>query len=49
MKKGILLINLGAPKNANFLGVFYYLNIFLSDKRVIDLPLLRGAVNACRT
>lgn len=40
MKKGILLINLGTPNKANHLSVFRYLNIFLRDKRVIDLPLL---------
>ncbi|MCH9756593.1 MAG: ferrochelatase [Gammaproteobacteria bacterium] len=38
MKKGILLIQLGTPTAPTPRGVRYYLHLFLSDKRVIDLP-----------
>ncbi len=37
-KKGILLINLGTPNNADQKSVYYYLREFLNDARVIDLP-----------
>lgn len=39
MQKGILLINLGTPDNSDAASVRRYLREFLSDKRVIDLPL----------
>ena len=38
MTKGLLLINLGTPKNATVSAVRAYLAEFLSDRRVIDLP-----------
>ena len=41
MKKGVLLINLGTPKTPTPKDVFNYLNEFLTDKRVIDLPFLK--------
>lgn len=50
MKKGVLLINLGTPLSPSPKDVFNYLNEFLTDKRVIDLPflkrqlLVRGAI-----
>ncbi len=45
MKHGLLLINLGTPKNADTSSVRNYLREFLTDKRVIDLPaLLRYAL-----
>lgn len=37
-KKGVLLINLGTPNNADPLSVYRYLKEFLNDPRVIDLP-----------
>ncbi|WP_454786084.1 ferrochelatase [Legionella sp. WA2024007413] len=40
MKHGLLLINLGTPKSADTLSVGSYLREFLTDKRVIDLPVL---------
>jgi len=36
--KGILLINLGSPDSANTKDVRKYLDEFLMDKRVIDMP-----------
>lgn len=39
-KKGILLINLGTPDNPDTKSVRRYLKEFLSDPRVIDLPLI---------
>lgn len=39
--KGILLMNLGTPKSADNGDVFTYLNEFLTDGRVIDLPWLK--------
>jgi len=38
MKKGLLLINLGTPDAPNAAAVRRYLQEFLSDYRVIDLP-----------
>lgn len=35
---GALLLNLGTPKQPNFLSVFGFLRQFLSDSRVIGLP-----------
>lgn len=40
MKRGLLLINLGTPKNADISSVMVFLRVFLTDKRVIDLPAL---------
>lgn len=40
MKRGLLLINLGTPQNANPTAVRDYLRVFLTDKRVVDLPAL---------
>ena len=37
-KKGLLLINLGSPDSTNVKDVKKYLNEFLMDKRVIDIP-----------
>ena len=38
MKKNILLINLGSPKSLKLTDIKSYLNEFLSDDLVIDLP-----------
>lgn len=40
MKRGLLLVNLGTPKNTDISSVRSYLRQFLTDKRVIDLPSL---------
>lgn len=40
MSRGLLVINLGTPDNADVTSVRRYLREFLSDKRVIDLPYL---------
>ncbi len=37
---GILLVNLGTPRSPAPLDVFHYLNEFLTDGRVIDVPWL---------
>lgn len=48
--KGLLLVNLGTPDSPNPGDVFRYLNEFLTDERVIDIPwlqrqlLVRGAI-----
>lgn len=42
-KKAILLINLGTPDNASVSDVRRYLDEFLMDRRVIDIPTLRRA------
>ena len=39
-KKGILLVNLGTPDSPTWNGLRKYLNQFLTDRRVIDLPWL---------
>lgn len=39
-KKGVLLINLGTPDSPRPYDVFRYLNQFLTDKNIIDLPFL---------
>lgn len=41
MKTGVLLVNLGTPDFPNPRDVKRYLTEFLTDRRVIDLPLLR--------
>jgi len=47
-KQGVLLINLGTPSAPSALSVASYLNTFLSDGKVIDLPyLLRQALVKC--
>lgn len=38
MKKGILLVNLGSPDSTNVKDVRKYLDEFLMDERVIDIP-----------
>ncbi len=40
MNNGVLLINLGTPKNLDKKSIKKYLSEFLTDKRVIDLPVL---------
>lgn len=42
-KKAILLINLGTPDDAKVPDVRRYLDEFLMDRRVIDIPALRRA------
>lgn len=39
-KTGVLLVNLGSPKSPSNGDVFTYLNEFLTDERVIDIPWL---------
>ncbi|MEI2749634.1 MAG: ferrochelatase [Ferruginibacter sp.] len=39
-KKGILLMNLGSPDSTSVKDVRKYLNEFLMDERVIDIPYL---------
>ena len=54
-KKGLLLVNLGTPDNPTPSGLRRYLNQFLTDGRVIDLPwifrnmLFRGIVVPIRS
>lgn len=54
MKKGILLINLGTPDSDKTSDVRKYLNEFLTDGRVIDIPwlprqlLVRGIITPFR-
>lgn len=43
MKKGVLLVNLGSPDSTSVKDVRKYLDQFLMDKRVIDLPYLLRA------
>lgn len=40
-KRGILLMNLGSPDSTSVKDVRKYLNEFLMDERVIDLPYLQ--------
>jgi ferrochelatase len=40
LKTGVLLVNLGTPDSARPRDVFRYLNEFLTDARVIDIPWL---------
>ena len=50
MSKGVLLVNLGSPESTNPKDVKKYLDEFLMDERVIDVPywartlLVRGIV-----
>lgn len=54
MKKGVLLINLGTPNSDKTSDVRKYLNEFLTDGRVIDIPwlprqiLVRGIITPFR-
>lgn len=43
MKKGVLLVNLGSPDSTSVKDVKKYLNEFLMDERVIDVPYLLRA------
>lgn len=43
-KKGILLVNLGTPDSPSTADVRKYLDEFLMDERVIDIPPLRRAL-----
>jgi len=43
-KKGILLVNLGTPDSPEVPDVRKYLNEFLMDERVIDIPALNRAL-----
>jgi ferrochelatase len=38
--KGILLVNLGSPKSTDVKDVREYLDEFLMDERVLDMPWL---------
>jgi ferrochelatase len=44
IKKGIVLMNLGSPESTEVKDVRRYLDEFLMDKRVIDMPLLTRAL-----
>lgn len=44
MSKGVLLVNLGSPDSTNPKDVKKYLDQFLMDERVIDLPYLLRAL-----
>ena len=43
-KRGIVLMNLGSPDSASVKDVRRYLNEFLMDERVIDIPKLQRAL-----
>jgi ferrochelatase len=48
VRVGVLLINLGTPDSSSPKDVFRYLNEFLTDKRVMDLPwVLRQLLVRC--
>ena len=38
LKEAVLLVNLGSPKELNKKSVRKYLNVFLSDDYVVDIP-----------
>lgn len=44
MKKGVLLVNLGSPDSPSPKDVKKYLDEFLMDERVIDLPYILRAI-----
>ena len=44
MKKGVLLVNLGSPDSTDVKDVRKYLDQFLMDERVIDVPYLLRAL-----
>ena len=54
-KTGVLIVNLGTPDEPNYGSVFRYLNQFLTDGRVIDIPwlprqlLVRGIIAPFRS
>ena len=54
IKRGIILMNLGSPDSTSTKDVRKYLNQFLMDERVIDIPylsrllLVRGIINPFR-
>lgn len=54
IKYGVLIVNLGTPTHPTPKAVRRYLNEFLSDKRVVDLPaylwqpLLKGVISPLR-
>lgn len=43
-KKGVLLVNLGTPNSPSVSDVRQYLDEFLMDRRVIDIPLVNRAL-----
>jgi len=43
-KKGVVLVNLGSPDSTEVKDVRRYLNEFLMDKRVIDMPFILRAL-----
>ena len=43
-KKGVLLVNLGTPDSAEVKDVRKYLDQFLMDERVIDIPKFKRAL-----
>ena len=44
MSKGVLLVNLGSPDSTKVSDVRKYLDEFLMDSRVIDMPYLSRAL-----
>lgn len=44
MKKGVLIVNLGSPNSTDVKDVKSYLDEFLMDERVIDIPYLLRAL-----
>ena len=54
IKRGIVLMNLGSPDSTSTKDVRKYLDQFLMDERVIDIPyllrflLVRGIINTFR-
>ncbi|HEX6180393.1 MAG TPA: ferrochelatase, partial [Chitinophagaceae bacterium] len=44
VKRGIVLMNLGSPNSTGVKDVRTYLDEFLMDKRVIDMPYLLRAL-----
>jgi len=54
-KTGVLIVNLGTPDKPSYGSVFKYLNQFLTDGRVIDIPwiprqlLVRGIITPFRS
>ena len=43
--EGVLLINLGSPKELTKKSVRQYLKVFLSDDNVVDLPKFFTTIN----
>jgi protoporphyrin/coproporphyrin ferrochelatase len=54
-RRGVILVNLGTPETATAQGVRHFLQEFLSDRRVVDLPrwlwwpLLHGVILPLRS